>query len=426
MKRVSFILILILPLGAFAQTMHIKLADGRDLPYSIDSVQKLTFRGDTANIEQYQMRINPNGDFINVGTADSVTFGLDSSERVCIYFFVPVFDLPGLQRFQTALSSIDSLDVKKRFVRLDTNSNVIALPRELNVNGATGDFYFSIWINNRIYNSSPLHYYELDSSLGVLHDSSYFPLGFAMMDYNNSKHTLLGTGISGNLLEFDVDSSRRYILDSSVLFSNAVYLQLSTDIIYYTFANYSISNQAPDDAGFYLWNRRQNTKQLLLHYLPAGFSPVHNVVGFDLSPGGEALVFGVESKQIEPIVVAYSLISRTLDTLPIKFDSTEFGVRPHLWVRFSHDGTRLLYCNYPADAFPSGQPDNYSEIGIIDLKSMKKQILHTNPVNVFVGVSLFPEWSPDDSMIVYGNVKLDNAGSVGPTYGTCILTDLQP
>jgi len=228
----------------------------------------------------------------------------------------------------------------------------------------------------------------------------------------------------GNLYELDLSTNSRQILDSSGSLSDAIYFPGSDSIVYYSYGSYSASNTNPQDAGYYLFDPASGNRKLLLQYI-SDLGPHEAINGFDVSTDGKKLLIAVARKNKEPLIVEYDFAANRSDTLGIEFDSTDLGIRPALWLRYNRDATKILYCNYPLGAISStGYPGNFSEIGIIDRKALTKVKLKTNPVNVFVGISLFPAWSPDEKMIVYGNAKLAGDGSVGYGYRVCILTRL--
>src|SRR5439155_25402992 len=117
------------------------------------------------------------------------------------------------------------------------------------------------------------------------------------------------------------------------------------------------------------------------------------VNGFDISPDGKKLLVPVARKGKEPIAFEYDLTTQTSDTLNVEFDSTYYGIREALWLRYNHDGSKILYDNYPTHSFYQGDHAvNYSEIGIIDRTTLGKTKLRTNPSNIYIGVGLCPQW----------------------------------
>jgi hypothetical protein len=226
----------------------------------------------------------------------------------------------------------------------------------------------------------------------------------------------------GWLEEFKVDSLSFVVIDSGKFTSSAVYLPGSDDIVYYTYGSYSDSNKSPTDAGYYLYERNTGKRIFLLHHI-SDLGPGEMVNGFDISPDGKKLLIPSVRFERKPILMEYDLTTHTIDTLLVDFD-VSFD-RFALWVRYNHDGSKILYSNYPLFSFSqSSAANDSSEIGIIDRNTLVKQVLKTNPLNTIPWVSVFPQWSLDEARIIYGCAPLLEDGRAG-IYQVCILKSLE-
>jgi len=443
MKKIAVILVIFLCaslhiLSVHAQTMRFYKPDGNVLSYDLDSISSITFNGDSTQLAQYEMRIYPNSIWgtnpygFPVGPGDSLTVWKDSIGEDILSVFIGMFDIPGLQEYRYNITKIDSISVESRFGQLDTNSNVVTLPRGIDTIGNRGDFVFPIWNGNRIYSTYPLHFFELDSSLRIIIDSTFKPLFVPYIMSMNSTGDrmlyILSTSSEysiGRMFEWNLTTNVRQPIDTTPVFSNAIYLSGTDNIMYYSYGSYSKSNTNPSDAGYYLLDRASGTRTLVLHYI-SNLGPKEMVNGFDISSDGSKLLIPEARSNSEPIAVEYNFITHMFDTIGVTFDSTALGIRPALWLRYNHDASKILYCNYPFGSISRNDyPSNISEVGIIVKHNRTKQILRTNPVNIYVGISLFPAWSPDENKIVYSCTKLAGNGSIAFGHQVCILTNLQ-
>jgi len=101
-----------------------------------------------------------------------------------------------------------------------------------------------------------------------------------------------------------------------------------------------------------------------------------------------------------PQIVAYDLQAQTADTLDVDFDVGQGRIG--LWLRYSPDGSQILYSNFPEGVYTSRVPGP-SEVGLIELPAEEKQVLDVNTNRGGTSVQLAPTWSPDEQHILYGS-----------------------
>jgi hypothetical protein len=303
-------------------------------------------------------------------------------------------------------------------------ANFNVLPVDFNAGLERGRQLISVWSGNRIYSSRPIRYYDLDASFNLVKDSVIFS-GDAtrdrlMADMFGLRARADGMKLLcvkshypdvslGSLVETDVVSwTQEELLDSSQQISSAAYLS-NDSIVYYSYGDYSFSNRTPANAGYYLFIKSQRTKTLLFHYI-SSLGPGETLNGFDVF-GTTLMIPNVDANRT-PFLMRYDLQNHRLDTIPIKFDGGYY--RSCLFVRYNHDGSRLLYSWYPIRPI-LGPVNDTSEVGIIDLQSLKRTVLNTNPYpDANAVVALFPDWSPDEKSIVFGlaTIATEPAGTV--------------
>ena len=275
----------------------------------------------------------------------------------------------------------------------------------------------AVWHGNRIYCSPPLIYIDLDDSLHMISDSVlFYNYGPKVLRLNDSGTRLLS--VSGWLEEIKLDSNIREVIDSSQYNSGAVYVPNSNNIIYYTYGSYSDTNMYPMDAGYYLFDRATGQRTLLLHHITS-LGPNEIVNGFDISPDGTKLLIPSCDYYRMPRIFEYDLTTHMSDTLQVPFNTS--NQRWLLWLRYNHDGSKILYSSYPV-----GPANDSSEVGIIDRATLAKQVLTVNPNTLYPWVCVFPEWSPDDTQIVFtaGTLDYEPPGSV-EIYGLGFLKTLR-
>jgi hypothetical protein len=443
MKKIVILLLAICcvsGLRAQERKMNIYLNDGQRIVFDTGSISKITFTLPTApkyDAMNIFTRYNiPNPDEHYTYQVDSITFGDTSiAEYIAIYDatreIAPGFPIKyPIDRAH----GVDSIT----FSQFEKDTNIIELPNKYTDSAVLpagdsgiGDYHSSVWRHNRIYCSEPLKYMDINSSFDVLKDStidSFINRRILFLSENKSASKLLfiqsryGDASLGNLYEYDTqtDSANLVtnIVDSNV--SSAEYYR-DDSIIYYSYGSYSTSDTNPLDAGYYLLDLQTGNKTLLLHFI-SDLGPHEMVNGFDLSPDAKKLLIASTGNRV-PLIMEYDIFSHTLDTLRVTFSPSNdrFG----LWLRYSHDGTKILYSNYPLNSFDY-EVDDTTEVGIIDIPTYSKRELSVNPTNEGLWLNVFPEWSPDDRSIVFGsaNISREPPGAVG-NYQVCILKSLK-
>jgi hypothetical protein len=283
------------------------------------------------------------------------------------------------------------------------NDNAVLFP-VIHANGQIGTYQKAIWAGNRIYYHGPLGYFEVDSAIRIRRDSMFVP-GNASSPFSINRTgdrmlciaSFYNDVSTGWLGENDPSTGAHFVLDSGKYNSSAVYVPSTDNIIYYSYGSYSATNKLPADAGYYLFDRSSGSKTLLLHHIST-LGPAEMVNGFDISPDGKKLLIGSTGYYRMPRVIEYDLTTHVSDTLRVSFN-TSYD-RWALWLRYNHDGSKILYSSYPLHSM-DGTPNDSSEVGIIDRATLAKQVLNVNPESSSPWVCVFPEWSPDETKIVY-------------------------
>jgi Tol biopolymer transport system component len=147
------------------------------------------------------------------------------------------------------------------------------------------------------------------------------------------------------------------------------------------------------------------------------------VNGFDISPNRKKLLIPVIRKKDAPFLIEYDFATGHKDTLHTTvFDKFEGSWS--LWVRYSHDGSKILYDLYPYGTF--GLAFYGSQTGIIDRSSLSGKIIHTSPDNESTWITVFPQWSPDDREIMCctASISTEPAGFVD-AFGVYILKNIK-
>lgn len=232
-----------------------------------------------------------------------------------------------------------------------------------------------------------------------------------------------GDASSGSLFSYNLNTKEiKELRDSSFNISSAVYWHGDDSKLVY----YSYGNDDGLEAGYYLHNKAADTDSLLLaHRSPMGPSEMLN--GFDLSPDNRKLLIpdvrATPSEVLSPQIVEYDLQTQLADTFDVAFDMS--FVRIGLWLRYSPDGTRILYSNFPFGSFTETTNDD-SEVGIIEVATGEKRILdvNTNPAGSQRSVQLAPTWSPDGQHILYGSAPLVMPSGIKGTYSLYLLKNV--
>ncbi len=297
-----------------------------------------------------------------------------------------------------------------------------------------GVFHTNLWKGHRIYSVNPLRYYDFDDSFKLIHDSvllfdntntSPIIAGILSMSFNPDKTQLLtvkyNRNNSGGLQLIDLASLLiTQLLDTSNNISTARYLS-DDSILYYSYGSYSPSNVNPSDAGYYLYVRSKNSKQLLLRHI-SDLGPRELRNGFDIHPDHSRLLIPSGGYNRSPIVFEFNFTTKKQDTLPVTF--TVNDSRWCLFLRYNHDGSKILYSSYPPSSFGQTAYED-SEVGIIDRVSLLKTVLDTDPYEPKISaICLFPEWSPDENSIVYGSNSISRDGRLSTTFRPTILKSI--
>lgn len=311
------------------------------------------------------------------------------------------------------------------------DSNIIHLPLEYFNGLRVGNFMHSVWTKNQIYSSMPLRRYDLDPNMHLFHDS-IMQLESGLTEING----LIGLRLSpdstkllcvknkdlsfGNLQEIDLTTLKTTELVSNTYeVSCGVYIN-DDSIIFYAYGSYSKANTYPEDAGYYLYIRSTGKIEMFLHHIsPFGPNEVQN--GFDIHPDHSRIIIASVSLGASPIVFEYNLKTHVQDTLPLHF-KTDY-TRCCLSLRYSHDGSRILYCSYPYDCqYVGGNPTDDSEIGIIDRQTFATEVLHFDSYANYPGeIDVFPEWSPDEQYIVLGTNPIANGDRLSDYYCSTVF-----
>jgi len=279
-------------------------------------------------------------------------------------------------------------------------------------------YFMAAWRNDGIFSTSPIRKLTMGPNFKVrniketywneIRDelSDYFGFG-SYLGVNQAGTKLLivktknGAVSMGALYEYKLASSElRLLRDSTYNISSAVHWPGSsgTKLVYYSYGQ-----PIGEGAGYYLLNTQTGADSLLLeHFSPTG--PDEMLNGFDLSPDGRTLlvpnVRATSSQARPPQIVAYDLQAQTADTLAVDFTG-ERG-RIGLWLRYSPDGSQILYSNFPEGVYTS-RVSGPSEVGLIEMPEEEKQVLDVNTNPDGSSVQLAPTWSPDGQHILYGS-----------------------
>ncbi len=248
--------------------------------------------------------------------------------------------------------------------------------------------------------------------LGIIPRGDGKPANFIEISEDYSKVLLVKSSYTdvslGELVEVNlIEEAYRLLRDSTYNISSAVYWNGDdTKLIYYSYGN-----DQGLEAGYYLHNKTTDIDSLLLAHR-AEIGPSEMLNGFDLSPENTKLLypnvrasFANPDIPQTPQIIEYNLETQQADTFATTFDLS--FVRVGLWLRYSPDGSRILYCNFPLGSFTSTTNDD-SEVGIIELHSRQKRILdiNTNSEGRKRSVQIAPTWSYDGQDIVYGSGEL--------------------
>ncbi len=317
------------------------------------------------------------------------------------------------------------------------NKNIILIKNCCKVGELHGDFHMGIVSDNRIYFvGAGIGYFDITKGFQVVSDSVFMPEnidslhGHYKLTYISSLDTdqnfllvlsLYGDISNGALYEYNTASNRIVLLrDTTYNISSAIYWHGDDNKLVY----YSYGKDKGLQAGYYLYNKTTNKDSLLLVYeSPAGSSEMLN--GFDLSPDNTRLLIPlVQATPLTihpPLVGIYDLQTQMMDTLNVHFDQS-FD-REGLWLRYSSDGSKILYCNFPHGAYSYTTNDD-SQVGIIEMPSQTKRVLNVNTYTGGRSVQLAPTWGSNDQNIVYGSAPLAMPSGAKGTYSLYVLKNV--
>ena len=422
-KSLIFLLLLFCASNLQAQSKKIKFYEksGTVLSYDISAISTINFSHNTSKWPTYEMEVFYDSSMQEYQTniVDSIKFVNDTTrgEAFSVYLAKSLDAFP--------LSHLDSIRfapaphpprLTSNFKNADVEFIQVKYLDNLTHDYSYGLQQCAVWFDSVIYCSEPIVSLVLDDSLRVIKATEVEDYGPLFMRLNTRGDHVLSVAsaypdVSMGWLEDDDLLTGTYLtLDSGKNNSSAVYVPGTDNIIYYSYGSYSSTNTTPTDAGYYLLDRSSGTKTLILHHI-SSLGPAETVNGFDISPDGKKLLVPSTGYNRMPLVIEYNLTSHESDTLKVPFN-TSYD-RWALWLRYNHDGSKILYSSYPINSI-QGEANDSSEVGIIDRITLSKQVLNVNPLYGFPTVCVFPEWSPDETEIVYcvGGMTGDPVGYV--------------
>lgn len=316
----------------------------------------------------------------------------------------------------------------------------IVLLKEARAEGETleSNPIMGAWTPESIFAAIPLWEITVDSDLKIGEESLLFELGshpgrpVTFIQTSRSESSLLyvrsifGGASLGTLYEFNGDREERVLRDSSYAVSSAVYHPEDANIVfYYSYGSDPAFGNADQERtpGYYRLNTTTGDDTLLVeHRSPLG--PDEMVNGFDVHPNGTTLLIPDVRSSIStprrPRIVEYDLTTETPDTLALDYDSF---INEGLWLRYSPDGSQILYSNFPFNAYTSTAAPA-SEVGVFDRATGAKRVLDVNTDPRGESVQIAPTWSPNGQHILYGSAPLTlPRGAVGP-YSLYVLQDV--
>ncbi len=296
-----------------------------------------------------------------------------------------------------------------------------------------GDFVWSIWIeNDHVITGNELRRLTLDDEFNIKSEEIILEngnlVGISTPSINSTRTKIIYVksmfaNISlGNITEYNlIEDTFIEIKDSTWRIGSAVYWHGDDSKLVY----YSYGNEDGLEAGYYLYDKIADSDSLLLaHRSPAGPSEVLN--GFDLSPDNAKLLYpdvtATPNTSALPQIIEYDLTTQQADTLDIQFQPSN---RIGLWMRYSPDGSEILYVNFPFGALQDVSGGT-SEVGLIDIATKTKRILDvdTNDRGDTGSVQLTANWSPDGEHIIYGSGRFILPAGVVGTYSLYILKNV--
>ncbi len=439
-KFIAILLLLFCTAKLFAQTeIDFFQSNGNTLRYNIDSISKITFTKESPPkynvMSVFSRSIIPNPVGYRTGGIDSITFLIDTlsihgqgapTEQ---YFIIgdPKRNPP-----------IDSMT----FASFENDTNVITLSDGYSKYWDCQLQYFDVrdykctlWLGSHIYFSDPFGYFAIDSNYSIIYDSTFCPVnqygglsfaadskGLKFLNVISNQYFNISLG---KLFEYDHQKGEQNFI-SVIPDTNIGSAEYFTDdsILYYSYGkSFSMTNLKPQEQGYYFYNRITGETSSFLQFISdAGPEPAN---GFDISPDRKKLLIPVTPINQVPFIIEYDFATKNMDTLHIDFDNPN-GRQWSLWLRYSHDGKRILYDLYPINTFGNGPGLTYGrETCVIERISLSRKVLNLNPTSEGTWVSVFPNWSPNDNEIVYcaSSISIEPPGDLGG-FQVCVLKHL--
>lgn len=316
---------------------------------------------------------------------------------------------------------------------VEINSDLVEIKRAISADEIDGGNYITnIFIdNNNIFSLTPPTVIHLnndmtrqkDTVLSNLFRYNSWTYTFANKSIFSSKLLLVFSRYSnvscGSLYEYDLNSKNLILLkDSTYNISSAVYLKTKPgECIYYTYGNETIGLQA----GYYSLNTQSRVEKLIFPYKSTlgYFDKEEYSNGFDISPDDSKIIFPIHTPY-QPAKAAF------LNLNTLKIDSLDFNFKGQfVWLRFSHDGKKLLYNSYPY-GIAGRNVDGNSDMGLIRLNDLSSKLFDVKTSSAG-SISMCPEWSPDDKNILFGSgigPKSEPPGAVG-YFSVYLLKNIQ-
>ncbi len=409
--------------------MMVELNNNEAFLYDIDSIERLTFtNGLPAHIMKLftEATLPPLHEY-EAQAIDSMIFeGPDFAKSISV--FRDGTDIP--DRYPVAGNfPVDSIIFEQ--LLFDTNITPLLSYWEYldcdTKEPTAGYPTFSSWATNgKLYASAPLTQFTINSNIQVLQDSTFCTNPF-IHEFSTSSNADRFLFVQSNYVNTAMGKLHEYVVHSGTvepLLSSAdtnigFALYISNDsILYYTYGESISSNQNPQDAGYYIYDRIRNEKTLMFHYI-SDIGPHEMLNSFDVSPDGRKLLIAAVGDR-KPFLIEYDIKSRTADTLDLDFPDVN-GLRA-LYIKYNHKGSHAVYSMYPFGTRVGEVSLTQSSLGIIDLQGKSISEFQAQPSSDKTWLSLWPSWSPDDKQILYvaAAVSKEPAGSL-TIFNLCII-----